>query len=100
MPISELCLIHRVGRPEPRQRSLALLGDTKMTTDLKTVWAVLIPIRGYATGIGGVGNTQLAAWLDAVGPNDTANSRQAYERSGWWSQQITTKELEEMRGAK
>ena len=38
MSIPELCLIHRVGRHEPRQRSLALLGDTEMTTDLKTVW--------------------------------------------------------------
>ena len=37
MSILELCLIHRVGRPEPRQRNLALLGDTEMTTDLKTV---------------------------------------------------------------
>jgi len=38
MPIPELCLIHWVWRLEPRQRVLALLGDTEMTTDLKTVW--------------------------------------------------------------
>ena len=38
MPIPELYLSHQVGRPEPRQRNLALLGDTEMTTDLKTVW--------------------------------------------------------------